>query len=139
MIGGGSGMPRPGEASLAHHAVLFLDELPEFPRNVLELLRRPLDERSVTIARANMTCGWPLGAPAFVERLEKETQRRLHALPAGRPRRQQEGVNCEAGVAAIETLSLESKIAIEGVAGTAGSPGISRPSRSLQTYGSPFR
>ncbi|MCX6619928.1 MAG: ATP-binding protein, partial [Acidobacteria bacterium] len=59
LIGGGSGTPRPGEVSLAHHGVLFLDELPEFPRNVLELLRQPLEERSVTIARANMTLVFP--------------------------------------------------------------------------------
>ena len=45
--------------SLAHHGVLFLDELPEFPRNVLELLRQPLEERSVTLARANMTLSFP--------------------------------------------------------------------------------
>jgi len=59
LIGGGSGTPRPGEVSMAHHGVLFLDELPEFPRNVLELLRQPLEDRSVTIARANMTLVFP--------------------------------------------------------------------------------
>ena len=59
LIGGGSGTPRPGEVSLAHHGVLFLDELPEFPRNVLELLRQPLEEGSVTIARSNMTLVFP--------------------------------------------------------------------------------
>ena len=59
LIGGGSGTPRPGEVSLAHNGVLFLDELPEFPRNVLELLRQPLEERSVTIARSNMTLSFP--------------------------------------------------------------------------------
>jgi magnesium chelatase family protein len=59
LIGGGSGTPRPGEVSLAHNGVLFLDELPEFPRNVLELLRQPLEERSVTLARANMTLVFP--------------------------------------------------------------------------------
>jgi magnesium chelatase family protein len=59
LIGGGSGMPRPGEVSLAHHGVLFLDELPEFPRNVLEQLRQPLEEGSVTIARSNMTLSFP--------------------------------------------------------------------------------
>jgi len=59
LIGGGAGMPRPGEASLAHNGVLFLDELPEFPRNVLELLRQPLEDNSVTIARANMTLSFP--------------------------------------------------------------------------------
>lgn len=59
LIGGGSGTLRPGEASLAHHGLLFLDELPEFPRNVLELLRQPLEDRSVTLARSNMTLSFP--------------------------------------------------------------------------------
>ena len=59
LIGGGSGTPKPGEVSLAHNGVLFLDELPEFPRNVLEQLRQPLEERAVTLARANMTLCFP--------------------------------------------------------------------------------
>lgn len=59
LIGGGSGTPRPGEVSLAHHGVLFLDELPEFPRNVLEQLRQPLEEAHVTIARSQVTLTFP--------------------------------------------------------------------------------
>ncbi len=59
LLGGGSGTPRPGEVSLAHNGVLFLDELPEFPRNVLEQLRQPLEEGSVTLARAQMTLKFP--------------------------------------------------------------------------------
>ena len=59
LLGGGSGMPRPGEVSLAHNGVLFLDELPEFARNVLELLRQPLEDGSVTIARSTMTLSFP--------------------------------------------------------------------------------
>lgn len=59
LIGGGSGMPRPGEASLAHNGVLFLDELPEFARNVLEQLRQPLEEGAVVIARTSGTMRFP--------------------------------------------------------------------------------
>ncbi len=59
LVGGGIGVPRPGEVSLAHHGVLFLDELPEFQRNVLELLRQPMEDREVTIARSVMTLSFP--------------------------------------------------------------------------------
>ncbi len=59
LVGGGSGTPRPGEVSLAHNGVLFLDELPEFARNVLEMLRQPLEDRSVTLARSTMTLSFP--------------------------------------------------------------------------------
>ncbi|MEO8025131.1 MAG: YifB family Mg chelatase-like AAA ATPase [Bryobacteraceae bacterium] len=59
LVGGGAGIPRPGEVSLAHNGVLFLDELPEFQRNVLELLRQPLEDGSVMLARSIMTLRFP--------------------------------------------------------------------------------
>lgn len=58
LVGGGNG-PRPGEVSRAHHGVLFLDELPEFNRNVLEVLREPMETGSITISRARQQAEFP--------------------------------------------------------------------------------
>ncbi|HCN05972.1 MAG TPA: magnesium chelatase [Bacteroidetes bacterium] len=59
LVGGGVGVVRAGEISLAHHGVLFLDELPEFQRNVLEVLRQPLEDKRITVARSKMTVDYP--------------------------------------------------------------------------------
>src|SRR3990172_12630030 len=58
LIGGGA-YPKPGEVSLSHNGVLFLDELPEFHRNALEVLRQPLEDRHVTISRATASITYP--------------------------------------------------------------------------------
>ncbi|MCB0597396.1 MAG: ATP-binding protein, partial [Phaeodactylibacter sp.] len=60
LVGGGSN-PNPGEISLAHNGVLFLDELPEFKRSALEVLRQPMEERRVTISRAKISVEYPAG------------------------------------------------------------------------------
>ena len=58
LVGGGS-FPRPGEVSFAHHGVLFLDELPEFKKNVLEVLRQPLEDAKVTVSRSKLSLEFP--------------------------------------------------------------------------------
>ena len=59
LAGGGSGVPRPGQLSLAHNGVLFLDELPEFPRRVLVVMRGPLEDKHITLSRKELTVTYP--------------------------------------------------------------------------------
>ena len=109
LVGGGTG-PHPGEISRAHNGVLFLDELPEFNRNVLEVLREPLEAGVITIARAGAQADFPA---------ERSAGRRDEPLPLRLPRRPCPG---DCGCSAQRVEAYRSKIS-----GTAA--GSNRPAR----------
>ena len=123
IVGGGS-LPRPGEVSLAHNGVLFLDELPEFPRNVLEALRQPLEERTVSIARARGT----LHLPARFQLLAA-----MNPCPCGRAGQRHEGCGCTPSQVAryrrrvsgplLDRIDLQVEVGAVGYAEMTGPPG----------------
>ncbi|HEY3119910.1 MAG TPA: YifB family Mg chelatase-like AAA ATPase [Vicinamibacteria bacterium] len=125
LVGGGS-VPRPGEVSLAHNGVLFLDELPEFRRNVLEALRQPLEERAVTIARVRGSCR----LPARFQLVAAMNLCPCGALgqPAGSCRCTPPGINAyQARVSAplLDRIDLHVEVPAVGYAEMAGPPGES--------------
>jgi magnesium chelatase family protein len=123
IVGGGS-LPRPGEVSLAHNGVLFLDELPEFPRNVLEALRQPLEERTVTIARARGT----LHLPARFQLIAA-----MNPCPCGRAGLRHEGCGCtpvqvrryrrRVSGPLLDRIDLQVEVGAVGYAEMTGPPG----------------
>jgi magnesium chelatase family protein len=123
VVGGGS-LPRPGEVSLAHNGVLFLDELPEFRRNVLEALRQPLEERTVTIARARGT----LCLPARFQLIAA-----MNPCPCGRAGQRHEGCGCTPAQVEryrrrvsgplLDRIDLQVEVGAVGYAEMTGPPG----------------
>ena len=123
VVGGGS-LPRPGEVSLAHNGVLFLDELPEFKRNVLEALRQPLEERTVTIARSRAT----LHLPARFQLIAA-----MNPCPCGKAGQRDKGCGCTPGAVEryrrrvsgplMDRIDLQVEVGAVGYAELKGPPG----------------
>lgn len=98
LIGGGPN-PRPGEISLAHHGVLFLDELPEFPRHVLETLRQPLEEHRIVLSRARHVLSYPAKLLLAAS---------MNPCPCGHYGHEREGKSCRCSEAQV--MRYRSKI-----------------------------